>query len=97
MEGVEISAGFERFLDRLLSLGGGRGSSGRLRVVGKPFNRRKNRTSQRTARPKSDEQFNAEKQAKSQKLDAILDKISKRGYDSLTAEEKRFLFDASNK
>jgi membrane associated rhomboid family serine protease len=31
------------------------------------------------------------------KLDAILDKISKSGYDSLTAAEKEFLFKVSNK
>lgn len=43
------------------------------------------------------------KQAKKQtsapnqeQIDAILDKISKTGYDKLTADEKRILFDASN-
>jgi hypothetical protein len=29
-------------------------------------------------------------------MDAILDKISKQGYDNLTAEEKEFLFRQSN-
>jgi hypothetical protein len=33
------------------------------------------------------EQFNNQK-----KIDVILDKISKSGYDSLTSEEKEFLF-----
>ena len=32
---------------------------------------------------------------KQKKIDAILDKISKSGYDSLSAKEKTFLFDAS--
>jgi hypothetical protein len=34
---------------------------------------------------------------KQKNMDGILDKISKRGYDSLTKEEKEFLFSASNK
>ena len=32
-----------------------------------------------------------------QKLDAILDKISNSGYDSLSANEKEFLFNISKK
>ncbi len=34
------------------------------------------------------------KTEKQQKIDAILDKISKSGYESLTKPEKDFLFDA---
>lgn len=36
------------------------------------------------------------KRAKQDKIDAILDKISKNGYDSLNKEEKEFLFKQSN-
>ncbi len=43
-------------------------------------------------RPKSDEEFLAEKKANQERIDAILDKISKKGYDSLSKEEKQFLF-----
>lgn len=39
--------------------------------------------------------FNARKKARQDEIDAILDKIRKSGYDSLTKEEKRRLFDAS--
>ena len=46
---------------------------------------------------KSDYDFNAQKKANQQKIDAILDKIAKSGYDSLTGEEKAILFDASKK
>mgnify|MGYP003653331246 CR=1 FL=1 len=46
---------------------------------------------------KTDYDFNAQKKANQQKIDAILDKIAKSGYDSLTGEEKAILFDASNK
>lgn len=45
----------------------------------------------------TDEEFNATKKANQDKVDAILDKISKKGYDGLTAEEKDFLFHQSNK
>lgn len=46
-------------------------------------------------RSKSDEQFNADKVARQQKINAILDKISKSGYESLTSKEKDMLFDES--
>lgn len=43
-------------------------------------------------RRKSDEDFNAEKLKKQAQIDRILDKISQSGYDSLTKDEKDFLF-----
>lgn len=45
-----------------------------------------------TARPLSDEEYNEQKVVQKQKMDAILDKISKYGYTRLTEEEKTFLF-----
>ena len=47
--------------------------------------------------PMSDDEFNAARAEREDRLDAILDKISKHGYDHLTAEEKRFLFDQSQR
>lgn len=47
------------------------------------------------ARFKSDEEFNVEKRKKQERMDEILDKISKSGYDSLTKAEKDFLFNQS--
>ena len=44
---------------------------------------------------KTDEQYNLEKKNRQVKTDAILDKISKSGYESLTKEEKDFLFNQS--
>jgi len=44
---------------------------------------------------KSDEQYNLDKKKRQQKTDAILDKISKSGYESLSREEKDFLFNQS--
>ena len=40
--------------------------------------------------------YNARKKAEQEEVDRILDKIRRSGYDSLTAEEKRRLFDSSN-
>ena len=42
--------------------------------------------------PRSDEEYNRQKAEKERDVDAILDKIAKDGYASLTAEEKEFLF-----
>ena len=46
-------------------------------------------------RRESDEEFNARKRQNQEEVDAILDKIRKSGYDSLTKEEKKKLFDQS--
>jgi hypothetical protein len=43
-----------------------------------------------------DMEYNARKRQNQAEIDAILDKIRKSGYDSLTKEEKKRLFDASN-
>lgn len=43
----------------------------------------------------ADMEFNARKQQRQAEVDAILDKIRKSGYDSLTKEEKKRLFEAS--
>ena len=43
----------------------------------------------------ADREYNARKRQNQEEIDAILDKIRKSGYDSLTKEEKQKLFDAS--
>ena len=47
-------------------------------------------------RRESDEEYNARKRKNQEEVDAILDKIRKSGYDSLTKEEKKKLFDQSH-
>ena len=42
--------------------------------------------------PRSDEEYNYQKAQKERDIDTILDKVAKSGYDSLTKEEKEFLF-----
>lgn len=49
----------------------------------------------RTARFKTDEEFIVEAKERQKKIDAILDKISRSGYESLTKAEKEFLFNQS--
>lgn len=49
-----------------------------------------------TSREK-DYDYNAQKKAKSDEVDHILEKLKKSGYESLTSEEKKSLFDASKR
>ncbi len=42
--------------------------------------------------PRSDEEYNYQKAQKERDIDAILDKVAKSGYESLSKEEKDFLF-----
>lgn len=55
------------------------------------------RAQQRTTQQQTDAEYNAAKKRKQEEIDAILDKISKSGYDSLTKREKALLFDQSQK
>lgn len=52
---------------------------------------------QTASRVKTDAEYNREKRANEAAIDTILDKIKQRGYESLTADEKRELFDRSKK
>ncbi len=45
----------------------------------------------------SDEEYNKQRAERQKKIDHILDKISKHGYDSLTREEKQLLFKMGDK
>jgi hypothetical protein len=50
-----------------------------------------------SGRPKTDEDYNDEKNLNQKRIDYILEKISRGGYESLTKEEKEFLFRSSGK
>jgi hypothetical protein len=82
-KGHDIGKGFERFMDWFAGLFK-KGKNSSLKTVHK-------RKSGKVAgyAKKEFEEFNNQK-----KIDVILDKISKSGYDSLTKEEKEFLFKA---
>ncbi|MCD8296496.1 MAG: rhomboid family intramembrane serine protease [Prevotella sp.] len=49
-----------------------------------------------TQRRESDWEYNAKKKADMDEIDRILDKVRRSGYDSLTEEEKKKLFDGSD-
>ena len=82
-KGRDFTLGFSRFLDYLKALFQPRK---KMKVVYK-----------KQGKTKTDQVYNNQKIANQKKVDAILDKISKSGYDSLTTEEKAILFDASKK
>ena len=77
---------FTRFTDKAFTL------------FSRDFFRKKNSFKvERGGRPLTDEEFIERKKENQAKIDAILDKISKSGYESLSSKEKEFLFKQSNK
>lgn len=82
-KGKDFTLGFSRLLDYLKNLFI---PHKKMKVVYK-----------KTRQTKSDYDYNAQKLSNQKKVDSILDKIAKSGYDSLTADEKAILFDASKK
>lgn len=87
--GRNISKWFEQFLDWLFSL---LKPNKKLKVK-----YRSNRNSNNTTPPRNDYDYNEVKVDNQKTIDAILDKISKSGYESLSKKEKDFLFKQSNK
>jgi len=77
--GRDIGLWFDRLVDRIITLwpnNSGRRTRGQRRY--------------KTSKSSRSDRFN--KNAKQEKIDAILDKIGQSGYESLTKEEKDFLF-----
>lgn len=79
--GKDITKGINRFFDRIVNM-----------FKPKP----KMRVTTHNEREK-DYEFNKRKHNDAEEIDRILDKIKKSGYSSLNNEEKKRLFDASNK
>lgn len=80
-QGRDLGAGFSRMLDALSGL----------------FEKRKRKAPLKTVYKKKSEGTSSadyDKAARQRKIDGILDKISKSGYDSLSQAEKDFLFKA---
>lgn len=82
LKGQDIGKGFEKLMDALVSL-----FKPSKKTPLKTVHKNKSKVGGYTKGEFN--QFNNQK-----KIDVILDKISKSGYDSLTAEEKEFLFKA---
>jgi membrane associated rhomboid family serine protease len=83
-QGKDITSGFNMILDFVTDLFKPR----KLRVKPNP---------NKQSRPVSDADFNVFKARKMAEIDRILDKIKTSGYQSLTAEEKKQLFEQGNK
>jgi len=70
------------------------GSKGKRKLKVK---RKKKASTPPPARPVTDDDYNKKRAQDQKKIDEILDKISRSGYDSLTKQEKELLFNSSNK
>ncbi|MDP4269239.1 MAG: hypothetical protein Q8909_03815 [Bacteroidota bacterium] len=80
--GRDLTKGFNKVMDALVSL-----------FKPKP----KVRMKVKYHRSETDQEYRNRKSNDNKKLDEVLDKLKKSGYESLTTEEKKFLFDASKK
>ena len=80
-KGHDIGAGFTKFRDYVVQLFKPKEKKAPLKTVYKK-------------KASSTNKKDYDKQAKQKKIDTILDKISKSGYESLSKEEKDFLFKA---
>ena len=81
VQGTDIGAGFIKVMDSLGNLFTKR-KKAKMKTV---YKKRKTQTTSKV---------DYEKESKQRRIDAILDKISKSGYESLSKEEKDFLFKA---
>ena len=81
-EGHDIGIGFERLMDGFMSMF-------KPKSTLKTVHRQRGKSGYTGKTDKDFKAYNKQKQ-----IDMILDKISKSGYESLTAEEKKFLFEA---
>lgn len=96
-KGRNVLAWLEWVIDALASRSLSVPKRKRSRFRASTGNRWKSAEREASRAPMSDDEFNAEKVERQRQLDAILDKISKHGYDHLSAEEKRFLFEQSQR
>lgn len=78
LNGIEVAGGFQRFVGRLLR---SKGSNSGPRKSAFRVYKSRSKPSKGSKQPSDQE-----------RIDAILDKISASGYDSLSAEEKEYLF-----
>ncbi|MCK9613082.1 MAG: rhomboid family intramembrane serine protease [Bacteroidales bacterium] len=63
--------------------------------IRKLFSRKPKTKTSFTNKPKTDDQYRYERKVHEQRIDAILDKIKQSGYESLSKEDKEYLFKAS--
>ena len=81
-KGRDIAAGFAQFIDKLIAFV----SKKKIKIAHK-----------NNKAPRNDREYNKWRGDRQAKIDRILDKISKYGYDKLSQEEKDFLFRESDR
>ena len=88
--GKDITRSFNNFLNNLFScFDSDKGDRKRKKI--------KATKTDKFSKPKSDWEYNKDKADDQKETDRILDKISKKGYGSLTKKEKDFLFKQKDK
>lgn len=87
--GRDITTGMQRFLSWIISLFSAPSHKTNMKVK-----YRRPKTTDINGRPSTDQEFRNRRAANSIEVDRILDKIKKGGYDSLSKDEKRILFEA---
>ena len=80
-KGKDLTASVNQLIDKLVNMGKRRRA--KMKVTYK--------------RPETDADYNMRKRREADTLDEILDKLKQSGYQSLSSEEKKALFDASKK
>ena len=94
-KGKDITKGFAATMDWLASL---LKRQPKMKVTSNKYKRsQKPSSGASSTRTASDMDYNKKKKISQAEIDRILDKISKKGYDSLTKDEKDTLFDMSKK
>ena len=88
-KGNDIGKWFENIVDGLATLFKPKEKKARMKTVHRTENATKSKP-----KPRSTSVNSGSKNDKQRRVDAILDKISKSGYDSLSKSEKDFLFQA---
>lgn len=88
-KGNDIGKWFENIIDSLSTLFKPKEKKARMKTV-----HRTGKTSQAKPKSRTSSANSGSKNDKQRQIDAILDKISKSGYDSLSKSEKDFLFQA---
>lgn len=84
-KGKDITGWLNRIVDSIVNLFSGFSS------------KNKSKMKVTYSRKESDYEYNARKHSREADIDSILDKIKQSGYDSLSGDEKKRLFDASKK
>ncbi len=93
-QGKDITRWINNIIDKIVTLwpfGKKKGGNATMHISYRNTSKAQNAT------PANDGDYNKDKADRQKKTDEILDKISKSGYNSLTKEEKDFLFSVSKK